>query len=255
MAKRFKTLDELREYLKTHNKVFYWEMDKSADMSKLGTPSYNPYCNSGYWISNIEITEASFLGKGHCIKRGYLIKARRKDPIMPTRELWEHWVFNPDPNNTMEFRLYDAIPEDFNGWLVYEDNSCLEYARQRGQANSKLKIIYSATGSYSVSDFEATEWVDKRVEMYLTNRPVDLEIRVGTEYMLNVFALRVMEGIIPMEEVEFYFEDTLLVFDKYDGIEFPSKDLPSNWAMWATVNEQILLLGYKRMKKDKNDKE
>ena len=118
-----------------------------------------------------------------------------------------------------------------------------------------LRIIYSASDCHVVSDFEVVKWVDKGVEKYLTNRPVDLEIRIGTEYMLNVFALRVMEGIIPMEEVEFYFEDTLLIFDKYDGLEFPSKDLPSNWAMWATVNEQILLLGYERMKKDKNNKE
>ena len=116
-----------------------------------------------------------------------------------------------------------------------------------------LRIIYSASDCHSISDFDAVYWVDKRIEEYLDARPIDSEIRIGTEYMLNVFALRVMEGIIPMEEVEFYFEDTLLIFDKYDGLEFPNKNLPSNWAMWATVTEQILLLGYERMKKDKNN--
>lgn len=124
MAKRFKSLDELREYLKTHDKVFYWEVDKRGDMSKLGTPDYDPYYNLGYWISNIEIEWAS---SKH--KNGYLIRAKRNDPLLPTREFWADWVFNPNHGFFLEQKIYSDIPEHFNGWLAFEDTSELEYAR------------------------------------------------------------------------------------------------------------------------------
>ena len=124
-------------------------------------------------------------------------------------------------------------------------------SEQRTNQKNKLKVVYTSTNSHIVSDFETSKWVDENIEKYFKDRHVAWEIRVGTEYMLNVFALRVMEGVLPIGNVEFYLEDTRLIFDKYDGIEFPSKNLPSNWAMWATVNEQIIRLGYEQMKKDR----
>ena len=110
-----------------------------------------------------------------------------------------------------------------------------------------LKIIYSANSDI-VSDFEAIEWVDNKIQLYLCSHSVENEIRIGTEYMLNIFVLRVMQGIIPVENVEFYYEDIPLIFDTYDGIILPDNCPPFSW---STVVMEIVRLGYEKLN-DKN---
>ena len=107
----------------------------------------------------------------------------------------------------------------------------------------KLKIIYSVNGDV-VSDLKAEKWVDFKIKEYL-NSSNNLEICIGTEYMLNIFVLRVMQGIIPVENVEFYYENILLIFDIYDGIILPDNCQPFGW---STVVMEIVKLGYEHLK-------
>ena len=151
--------------------------------------------------------------------------------------------------NHEEYNLLAGIPEELNSRWTHENNSAVEYAQQTGNTHGKLKIVYTSEGCALVSDFAAEKWVDVQIEEYHKTHPIDKEIRVGTEYMLNLFVLRAMQNVISLENVDFYFEDIKLNLDECDGLEFPrEKDIPDGWAMWATVTMKIVKLGYDRFR-------
>lgn len=110
----------------------------------------------------------------------------------------------------------------------------------------KLKIVYSEDGTV-VSDFKAINWVDNKIQEFLNSSLVTSEIRIGTEHMLNIFVLRVMEDIIPASDIQFYYENIPLDFNKYDGIILP-ENCPAFG--WATVTMQIIKLGYTNLTKE-----
>ena len=235
-TKQLKTLEEFQEYLQTHRRVFFWDREKNIDMSKLGTSEYNPYQNMGYWVSDIRFMESD-----------QRIRFRRNDYTMPFRTIHTKWVFDENSVVSVEYRFYTDIPNNFDGWLAYEDESAVDYARQTGKANNKLKIVYSGANSSVVSDFEAQVWVNEKIRDYLNNRPIDMEVRVGTEYMLNLFVLKAMTETIPIEDVEFYYDNVPLAFNKYDGIIVPEG---CSSFYWTNVVMQIVQRGYKNLKAD-----
>ena len=151
--------------------------------------------------------------------------------------------------NHEEYSPCTGIPGELNGLVADKNNSAVEYTQQTGNTHGKLKIVYTSEGCALVSDFAAEKWVDVQIEEYHKTYPIDKEIRVGTEYMLNLFVLRTMQNVISLENVDFYFEDIKLNLDECDGLEFPKdKDIPDGWAMWATVTMKIVKLGYDRFR-------
>ena len=113
-----------------------------------------------------------------------------------------------------------------------------------------IKVIYCKEGQ-PISDFKVYDAVDDMIEVYNTHRNTitqDIPIKVSSELYLSVFSLRVIEGKISADEVEFYCEDEKLEFDIYCGVE-----MAKNHAMgfYAEVTEKAVVTGYKNMKRDR----
>ena len=113
-----------------------------------------------------------------------------------------------------------------------------------------IKVIYCKEGQ-PISDFKVSDAVDDMIEVYNTNRNTitqDIPIKTSSELYLSVFSLRVMEGKISADEVEFYCEDEKLEFDIYFGVS-----ISKNHAMgfFAEVTEKAVVTGYKNMKRDR----
>jgi len=99
-----------------------------------------------------------------------------------------------------------------------------------------LKIIYSTEGK-PISDFQVYDFVDTTISMYKNSSFSFLSVNTSNELCLMTFCLRVLEGKIPLDEVEFYFEDTKLNFDPIHGLE----DLPDRHiGFLAEVTERSL---------------
>jgi hypothetical protein len=62
------------------------------------------------------------------------------------------------------------------------------------------------------------------------------------------FALRTIEGVIPENEIEFYYEDEKLDFDMCLGIQNPKG---TRLGFFSEVMEKSLNAGYKNMKNRK----
>jgi hypothetical protein len=112
---------------------------------------------------------------------------------------------------------------------------------------SKLKIVFCADGDV-VSDFNAQDWADAKIEKYQQNCLLNTTVYVGTEHMMNCFVLRAMEGKLSKDNIEFFWNDVRLIFDVYDGLVVPedAKIEP----FFAHTIEQIVSLGYNRWQKD-----
>lgn len=114
-----------------------------------------------------------------------------------------------------------------------------------------IKVIYSKDGE-PISDFKIYEAVDDMIEVYKTHSDVitqDIPIKVSSELYLLVFGLRVLEGRISMDDVEFYFEDDKLEFDMHFGILEPKG---KSFGFFAEVVENACKVGYENMKRDRN---
>lgn len=112
-----------------------------------------------------------------------------------------------------------------------------------------IKVIYSKDGE-PISDFKVYDAVDDMIEVYNTHSNTitqDIPIKISSELYLSVFGLRVMEGKISADEVEFYFEDEKLEFDIYFGISMPKNQI---MGFFAEVTEKAVVTGYKNMKRD-----
>lgn len=111
-----------------------------------------------------------------------------------------------------------------------------------------IKVIYSKDGQ-PVSDFKVYDAVDDMIEVYNTHKNAitqDIPIKTSSELYLLAFGLRVLEDKIPIDEVEFYFEDDKLEFDPYLGILDPEN---KKLGFFVDVTEKALKVGYeKRMR-------
>lgn len=110
-----------------------------------------------------------------------------------------------------------------------------------------LKIIYSKDGEL-VGDYSAYDFVDRKIADYINSCEEHLEVRVANEVPFNIFSLRVMENVISEQEVEFYWEETKLIWDKYLGVEFP--DSNTEFGIHLPVVNKILKLGYQKRMSD-----
>lgn len=114
-----------------------------------------------------------------------------------------------------------------------------------------IKVIYSKDGE-PISDFKVYEAVDDIIDVYKTHSDVitqDIPIKVSSELYLLAFGLRVLEGKISMDDVEFYFEDYKLGFDMHLGILEPED---KSFGFFAEVVNKACKVGYENMQRDRN---
>jgi len=111
-----------------------------------------------------------------------------------------------------------------------------------------LKIIYTKNGE-PVNDFYTFDYVDECLESYntmLSNE--DLVIKISSEICLHVFILRLLENDIPIDNVEFYYEDEKLEFDPCCGL-MEAKNKTHDY--YYEVIDKILKFLYCNMKRSK----
>ena len=115
-----------------------------------------------------------------------------------------------------------------------------------------IKVYYNEDG-ICISDFKAESYVTSIIESYniliKNNLPHDIVINISNEVVLNYFVLKVYQDILPIEEIEFYFNEEKLELHKYCGIENPQN--PSNIFVNTDIVDKIIRLGYDKMRKDK----
>ena len=109
-----------------------------------------------------------------------------------------------------------------------------------------LRIIYGTKGA-PVADYDVFNWVDYNIERYKDTLFTSF-IYTSNENVLLTFALRTLEGAIPLECIEFYYEDEKLDFDMCLGIQNPKG---TRLGIFSEVMEKSLNAGYKNMKNRK----
>ena len=112
-----------------------------------------------------------------------------------------------------------------------------------------IKVIYSKDGEL-VGDYSAYNFVDGKIAEYINSHAEHLVVKIANEVPFNIFALRVVEDIIDINDIEFYWEDIKLNFDKYLGIELPESN--SEFGVHLPVVNKIIKTGYQKRLADLN---
>ena len=111
-----------------------------------------------------------------------------------------------------------------------------------------IKVVYGRNGQ-PISDFEVYDFVDSVIESYIeTGYNVNYTVNISNELCLMVFGLRMLEGKIPINEVELYFEDIKLEFDPILGIKDPTN---CTLGFYADVAEKAIVISYELLKNKK----
>lgn len=192
MAKQYTNWFDLLEAVKQNKQLFIRETTRSEFYKETGYYAMGRISSRGIW-------------------------AETKQPPAGSRILSEDF-------HSGVVRIYDEKPDDFDGLIRYEEDTDLNFARFQGRANGKLKIVFSANGE-AVSDAKAKAFAEKAIARYKAKYPIDYTVCIGTETMLCCFELRVVDGTIPVENVEFYLDDTQLEFDICKGIKIPDDNM------------------------------
>jgi len=112
-----------------------------------------------------------------------------------------------------------------------------------------LKVIYSKEGN-PISDFKVCNFVDYVMEAYAKHKPDVTLIKISSELCFLTFGLRVLEDKIPIDEIEFYFENEKLNFHPYLGIEGSKY---KKLSFYNEICDKIAKLGSDKMLKDKKN--
>ena len=112
-----------------------------------------------------------------------------------------------------------------------------------------LRIVYGKKG-IPVSDFEVENWVDFNIENYFNSSLFDKTINTSNELVLITFALRVLEGLIPISDIEFYFENEKLDFDETLGLQNPKGE---TIVIYSNIVEQSLNQSFLKLKARKKE--
>jgi len=109
-----------------------------------------------------------------------------------------------------------------------------------------LKIIYGPEAD-PISDFKVEVYVELTIKLYNKFHSIS-EIRTCSELCFTTFALSVLEGKLPHEEIEFYFKDKKLDFNMVNGIINPYNE---TMGFFADVTMKCVNAGIENMKKKK----
>jgi hypothetical protein len=109
-----------------------------------------------------------------------------------------------------------------------------------------LKVVFCRDGQ-AVSDFDACDFADATIRQYRCNRK-DMQVRVANQLTQDAFVLRVLEEKLSQDEIEFYWEDIKLEFNREFGLIAPDGVNSDNICLFAKMTEDIVKLGYANMK-------
>lgn len=112
-----------------------------------------------------------------------------------------------------------------------------------------LKIVYGKSGT-PVSDFDVENWVDFNIENYLNSHFPDKVVNTSNELVLITFALRVLEGLIPIFDIKFYFENEEIEFDETLGLQNPAGKAIG---IFSSITERSLNQSYLKIKANKKE--
>lgn len=87
----------------------------------------------------------------------------------------------------------------------------------------KLRIKYNPDNGYLFPDGKTEEWVDKIIALFkdAVNKGEDpeWELKVCSALLIDCFRLRLAEGILTVNEIEFVFKDQTLKHNETGRIE------------------------------------
>ena len=121
-----------------------------------------------------------------------------------------------------------------------------------------LKVVYGHKGA-PVPDYEVHDWVDYCVNSYLdvpkvlhdeNGKPIrgNKVVYTSNETVLHAFALKVLEGAIEVEDIEFYLEDEKIEFDPILGLQSPKG---KTIGIISDMMEKSLKLSLEKIRKEK----
>ena len=111
----------------------------------------------------------------------------------------------------------------------------------------KLTIEYDKDHGHIYPDGRSEAWVDATLKLFL-KRKKNQSVKVCSSLLIDYFRLRLAQGIIKTDQIEFTFEGKTLNHNKYGRIEHWPKgycDIP------IEPMEQLLILGSDMAKKEK----
>lgn len=111
----------------------------------------------------------------------------------------------------------------------------------------KLTIEYDQNDGYVFPDGRAGGWVDTTLRYFL-KREEDQHIKVCSSLLIDFFRLRLCEGVISVDQVEFIFDGKVLEHNEYGRITHWPKgycDIP------IEPVEQLLTMASDKAKKKK----
>ena len=101
-----------------------------------------------------------------------------------------------------------------------------------------IKIKYCDYGE-PISDFKVFDYVDSVINNYESD--LFFIVETSSELCLMTFGLRVLEGRLPIEEVEFYFQGCKLDFDPFLGLLGPD-----DFGFFYQVSNKALQIGFQK---------
>ena len=114
----------------------------------------------------------------------------------------------------------------------------------------KLIIEYDANHGYALPDGKTEAYADKIIALFL-DQDEDMVVSVASAVFVDFFRLRLAEGVVTTDQIEFTFEGKTLKHNKHGRIEhWPNGycDIPIG------PMEKLLTIGSKSVKRKKLDK-
>ena len=113
----------------------------------------------------------------------------------------------------------------------------------------KLTVEYDPNVGHVERDGEAEKWVDEIIATAKTeDKKDDWIVTVSSALLIDFFRLRLAQGVIKKDQIEFVFNDQVLNHNKYGRIEYWPKgfcDIP------IEPMERLLVLASDKVKKKK----
>jgi len=81
----------------------------------------------------------------------------------------------------------------------------------------KLTLVYDANSGYSLCDGKSEAWVDMFLKEFFENKK-DQRIVIGSALLIDFFRLRLAQGVISADQIEFVYDGKTLGHNKYGRI-------------------------------------